>query len=140
MATKTKSSSDHGPFQATTAANHRSSKKKRVIHPYKTGGKPSFFIINLTPPPVLVGSIKNLDNVSCFKCQLPVGHGDVIPYCLSTYSRTTTDQLWREKTNSQYRPGSPKHAHAQKQQHSREALSQSKTFSSVPIRKGFAVT
>lgn len=87
--------------RAVSAVIHCSGKKKKVTHPHEAGGKPSFFIIDLTPPPVLVGSIQDLDNVSCFKRQLPVGHGDVIPYCLSTYNRTTTDQLWKQKTSSQ---------------------------------------
>lgn len=71
-------------------------RKTDATHPYKAGREPALFIVDLSPPPVLVGGIEHLDNVSRFKRQLPVGHGDVIPYCLGTDNRTATDQLERQ--------------------------------------------
>lgn len=56
---------------------------KRLTHPYKAGGKPSFLLVNLAPPPVLVGGVQHLDDVTGLKRQLPVRHGHMVPYRLS---------------------------------------------------------
>lgn len=55
----------------------------QLTHPYKTGREPSFLLINLAPPPVLVGGVQHLDDVTGLKRQLPVRHGHMIPYRLS---------------------------------------------------------
>lgn len=74
---------------------------QQQTHPYKTGGEPSFLLINLAPPPVLVGSIQHLNDVPGLKRQLPVCHGHMVPYRLSVYNRTSTYQLgklkWKKK-------------------------------------------
>lgn len=72
---------------------------KADTHPHKAGRKPSLLIVDLAPPPILVGSIQDFDDVASFKCQLPVGHGDVIPYCLSTNDGISSDQLKRQNKN-----------------------------------------
>lgn len=72
---------------------------KADTHPHKAGRKPSLLIVDLAPPPILVGSIQDFDDVASFKCQLPVGHGDVIPYCLSTNDGISSDQLRRQNEN-----------------------------------------
>lgn len=75
---------------------------QQQTHPYKTGGEPSFLLINLAPPPVLVGSIQHLNDVPGLKRQLPVCHGHMVPYRLSVYNRTSTYQLGKleRKKNS----------------------------------------
>lgn len=77
---------------------------RQQTHPYKTGGEPSFLLINLAPPPVLVGSIQHLNDVPGLKRQLPVCHGHMVPYRLSVYNRTSTYQLekleWKKKKNT----------------------------------------
>lgn len=72
---------------------------KADTHPHKAGRKPSLLIVDLAPPPILVGSIQDFDDVASLKCQLPVGHGDVIPYCLSTNDGISSDQLRRQNEN-----------------------------------------
>lgn len=67
--------------------------RQQQTHPYKTGGEPSFLLINLAPPPVLIGSVQHLNDVPGLKRQLPVCHGHVVPYRLSVYDRTSTYQL-----------------------------------------------
>lgn len=75
--------------------------RQQQTHPYKTGGEPSFLLINLAPPPVLVGSVQHLYDVPGLKRQLPVCHGHMVPYRLSVYDRTSTYQLeeleWKKK-------------------------------------------
>lgn len=71
--------------------------RQQQTHPYKTGGEPSFLLINLAPPPVLIGSVQHLNDVSGLKRQLPVCHGHVVPYRLSVYDRTSTYQLEKLK-------------------------------------------
>lgn len=77
---------------------------QQQTHPYKTGGEPSFLLINLAPPPVLIGSVQHLNDVPGLKRQLPVCHGHVVPYRLSVYDRTSTYQLekleWKGKKKS----------------------------------------
>lgn len=72
---------------------------KAETHPHKAGRKPSLLIVDLAPPPIFVGSIQDFDDVASLKCQLPVGHGDVIPYCLSTNDGISSDQLRRQNEN-----------------------------------------
>ncbi len=55
----------------------------QLTHPYKAGREPSFLLINLAPPPVLVGGVQHLDDVTGLKRQLPVRHGHMVPYRLS---------------------------------------------------------
>lgn len=76
------------------------SRVKVDTHPHKAGRKPSLLIVDLAPPPILVGSIQDFDDVASLKCQLPVGHGDVIPYCLSTNDGISSDQLRRQNENA----------------------------------------
>lgn len=79
---------------------------QQQTHPYKTGGEPSFLLINLAPPPVLVGSIQHLYDVPGLKRQLPVCHGHMVPYRLSVYNRTSTYQLekleWKKSSDKFY--------------------------------------
>lgn len=65
----------------------------QLTHPYKAGREPSFLLINLAPPPVLVGGVQHLDDVTGLKRQLPVRHGHMVPYRLSVDDWTSTYQL-----------------------------------------------
>lgn len=65
----------------------------QLTHPYKAGREPSFLLVNLAPPPVLVGGVQHLDDVTGFKRQLPVRHGHMVPYRLSVDDWTSTYQL-----------------------------------------------
>lgn len=62
-------------------------------HPYKAGREPSFLLIDLAPPPVLVGSVQHLYDIAGLKRQLPIRHGHVVPYRLSVDNRASTYQL-----------------------------------------------
>lgn len=66
-------------------------------HPYKACREPSFLLVNLAPPPVLIGGVQHLDDITGLKRQLPVRHGHVVPYCLGIDDWTPTYQLyeWR---------------------------------------------
>lgn len=69
-------------------------------YPHKAGWEPTLLIIDLPPPPILVGGIQDLNDVSCLKCQLAVSHGHMIPYCLSTDDGTSADQLKNSKSKT----------------------------------------
>lgn len=73
----------------------------RRTHPYKAGREPSFLLINLAPPPVLVGGIQHLYDVAGLKRQLPVRHGHMVPYRLSVDDRTSTYQLRKLEKKAQ---------------------------------------
>lgn len=67
--------------------------RARPPHPYKAGGEPSLLLVDLAPPPVLVGGVQHLDDVAGLKRQLPVGHGHMVPYRLGVDDRAPTYQL-----------------------------------------------
>lgn len=69
----------------------------QLTHPYKAGREPSFLLVNLAPPPVLVGGVQHLDDVTGLKRQLPVRHGHMVPYRLSIDDWASTYQLQREE-------------------------------------------
>lgn len=64
-----------------------------LTHPYKAGREPSLLLINLAPPPVLVGSVQHLYDIAGLKSQLPIRHGHMVPYRLSVDNRASTYQL-----------------------------------------------
>lgn len=74
----------------------------QLTHPYKAGREPSFLLINLAPPPVLVGGVQHLDDVTGLKRQLPVRHGHMVPYRLSVDDWTSTYQLEKSEGKTGY--------------------------------------
>lgn len=55
---------------------------RSCTYPHKAGREPALLVVDLAPPPVLVGGIQDFDDVPCLKSQLPIRHGHMVPYCL----------------------------------------------------------
>lgn len=53
--------------------------KSVLLYPNKAGGEPALTVQHPAPPPLLVCGVHYFDDISGFKAQLLVVHGDVVP-------------------------------------------------------------
>lgn len=67
-----------------------------ITHPDKASWKPGFLLLVSSPPPVLVGGLKDLDDVPSFEGQFLIVHGHVIPERLRTHHAPIAYQLKEE--------------------------------------------